>query len=67
MKRDDPDTFKEATDFDDQLGEASRKTALGEVFVHRSLTRLKDVDLRSDEDKGQLDFFQNECAGFCGT
>ena len=34
--------------------------------VHRSCKPLDKVDLRSLEDMGQLNFFENECEGMCG-
>ena len=40
-----------------------------ELFVHKDGIPLKDVDLRTDEDKGQSTFFEawnNECEGMCG-
>lgn len=43
----------------------------GEVFLHRSCLPLEDVDLRTDEDKGQMTLafqgFRAECLGYCGN
>jgi len=36
-------------------------------YMHRSLKPLSEVDLRSDEDLGQLNMFNNECEGMCGV
>jgi hypothetical protein len=38
----------------------------GEQYMHRSLVPLKDVDLTTLEDAGQLNMFNNECEGMCG-
>lgn len=39
----------------------------GEQFMHRSMTPLESVDLRTAEDMGQINLFQNECEGMCGV
>lgn len=40
----------------------------GEVFLHRDCVPLEEVDLRTDEDKGQMTFgFRAECLGYCGN
>ncbi len=43
----------------------------GEVFLHRACVPLEDVDLRTDEDKGQMTLgfrgFGAECLGYCGN
>ena len=37
------------------------------AYLHRSLTPLADVDVSTPEDRGQLNFFLNECEGLCGV
>lgn len=39
----------------------------GQQFMHRSLVPLDQVDLSTAEDHGQLNLFNNECEGLCGT
>lgn len=41
----------------------------GEAFVHRSLVPLDMVDLRTDNERGQLHLpgFDLECSGHCGV
>lgn len=41
----------------------------GEAFVHRSMVPLDLVDLRTDEERGQLALpgFEDECSGHCGV
>jgi hypothetical protein len=39
----------------------------GQQFVHRSCTPLLSVDLRSEQDRGQLEMFDEECEGVCGV
>jgi hypothetical protein len=38
-----------------------------QVFVHRTLVPLDQVDLSTDEERGQLNLFLNECEGMCGV
>jgi hypothetical protein len=38
----------------------------GQRFMHRSRRPLSEVDLSTDEDRGQLNLFINECEGMCG-
>jgi len=39
----------------------------GAAFLHRSLKPLEDVDLRTDEEQGQMTMWNNECEGMCGV
>lgn len=39
----------------------------GEQFMHRSLRPLEEVDFSTDEERGQLNLFENECEGMCGV
>lgn len=41
--------------------------ARGTQFMHRSLTPIGEVDLRTDAEAGQNDLFANECEGMCGV
>jgi hypothetical protein len=36
------------------------------LFLHRSLVPLRDVDLRSEGERGQMDLWDGECSGHCG-
>lgn len=63
--------FEDACQFDEtmrdgvvRIGKARLK---GKAFLHRSCAPLRDVDLRSPEEKGQMDLFGNECDGVCGV
>jgi hypothetical protein len=40
------------------------------LFLHRSLIPLEDVDLRTPQEKGQMELWANwddECSGVCGV
>ncbi|WP_269586445.1 hypothetical protein [Roseibium sp. Sym1] len=39
----------------------------GEVYLHRSGVPLKEADLSTLADHGQLDLWPNECEGMCGV
>jgi hypothetical protein len=76
MRDDDPASFADAVKFDieirdaDRLGQKNslRKMLVGLPYVHRKMIPLGEVDLRSDEDKGQgVLGFVNECEGMCGV
>jgi hypothetical protein len=36
-------------------------------YLHRSKRLIDEVDLSTDEDRGQLSLFNNECEGMCGV
>ena len=38
-----------------------------DLYLHPARIPLVDVDLRSEQDKGQLSLWDNECAGVCGV
>jgi hypothetical protein len=70
LKKDDPDYFIKAVQFDKDIREAfkTKQTAMRmEVYLHSSCKPLDQIDFSSDEDKGQLGFdFKAECEGMCG-
>ena len=39
----------------------------GEQYAHRLLIPLTDVDFSTDEERGQINMFENECEGMCGV
>jgi hypothetical protein len=59
-----PDEFDEACEFDDAI--RHRSGMRGDIYVHRSATPLRDVDLSTPEDHGQARLWDDECAGMCG-
>lgn len=66
MKLNDPESWAGAVAMDETIRHLPRID--GEVFLHRSLKPLADVDFRNAEDHGQTGFdFLNECTGYCGT
>lgn len=39
----------------------------GEQYAHRSMVPLSEVDFATDEDRGQLNMFVNDCEAMCGV
>lgn len=69
MRANRPADFANACDFEDGLREKGG-SAIGDAFLTRAFIPLRDVDLSSAEDRGQLSFgdgFGDECFGMCGV
>lgn len=64
MRDNRPDEWEDACQFDEAVRGAVKMR--DQVFVHRSGTPLREVDLSTAEDHGQIDMFNNECEGLCG-
>lgn len=59
-----PDDWKAATEIDERI----RKTRPPyDLFVHPARKPLAKVDLRTEEQKGQLSLWDSECSGLCGV
>jgi hypothetical protein len=64
----DPDGFARAVEIDAEIRNGLRSDSLtGQLFLHRSLRPLDEVDLRNDNERGQPDLFGSECDGVCGV
>ncbi len=65
----DPVDFAKAIEIDEMIRPGIRRndkgTSTGNLFLHRSLTPLKDLDLSTPEERGQVDLL-TECEGGCG-
>ena len=59
----DKDAFRKAVEMDKFIREGVPNVA-EQVYVHRSLKPLDEVDFNSNKD--QFDMFDNECEGMCG-
>lgn len=68
MKLNDPDSWKDAVEFDRKMREGKKGKLDNAAYLHRSLQPLDEVDLRNLEDMGQgvLEFGE-ECEGMCGV
>lgn len=68
LKNEFPEEFEEACLFDEAIRGGVNKTTAKALFLHRELIPLRDVDLRSDIDKGQLTLgfsALDECDSVC--
>lgn len=68
LRDNDPEGWQQAIEVDEALranGKAGRFES--ELFLHRDRVPLAEADIRSDEDKGQINLFNNECEGMCGV
>jgi len=70
MKLNQPEQFADAVEFDKEI-RAGFGNSNSQLFVHRSLQPLGEVDLRSDIDNGQMNWLgestggELECSGNC--
>jgi hypothetical protein len=70
MKRDDPDSFRKAVEWERAVNAARAKTDFikNPLYVHRTMQPLDQVDFeRQDQLKLFTDGFGNECEGMCGV
>ncbi len=69
MRDNRPEEWEDACDFDERIREMRRPTdtrPVGDRYLHRSMRPLREVDLATPADAGQLDLFTEECEGVCG-
>lgn len=59
-----PPEFADAVDFDTRIRSHNHKMT-GQQFLHRSFVPLNMVDLRSEQDRGQLDMDFDGCGVLC--
>lgn len=64
--RDSPLDWAEAQRVDALIRTGVRGTR-DPLYAHRSLKPLAEVDLSTDEDRGQISMFVNDCEGMCGV
>lgn len=70
LRDQEPDEFKRAVAFDKAFREARIQTCRKKGFVpflHSSRVPLDQVDFSTQEERGQLNMFINECEGMCGV
>lgn len=70
LKTEQPDEFKKAVEFERGLnGIWPKLTSIKPAtpFLHRSCVPLDQVDFSTEEERGQLNMFNNECEGMCGV
>jgi hypothetical protein len=69
LRDEEPNEFLRAIQFEKDLQAVKRKTdnQRGVPFLHNSLKPLSEVDFSTEEERGQLNMFNNECEGMCGV
>lgn len=72
LRADEPEEFAKAVDVERLLQAAHAAVTTegkmqGTAFLHSSLLPLDQVDFSTEEEHGQLNMFENECAGMCGV
>lgn len=63
MKREGGSDWTKAVEIDRQIRDVRPG---GKLYVHRDLIPLDQVDLRSEEERGQYRLWDEECEGVCG-
>lgn len=68
LRDEEPESFERAARFEQLYQAAKRQTTMrGEVYLHASRVPLTQVDFSTEEERGQLNLFNNECEGMCGV
>lgn len=68
MRDNRPDEWADAVATDRALRDGGTSRGMKHhQFMHAQRVPLDEVDLRTAEDRGQLNFFINECEGMCGV
>lgn len=62
-----PEEWADAVHFDEQIRHAAQMKRPTEAYLHRQLVPLPMVDLRTPQDRGQLDLFDDVSDGECGA
>lgn len=66
LKNNDPDGWNQAVEVDKLIRGGVRGTTQN-LYLHRDMVPLDEVDLSTDTDRGQLELWGNECEGMCGV
>lgn len=66
LRDESPGEWQDAIAFDAAIRNG-RTRINAEAFLHRQLVPLDQADIRSEQERGQLDLFGEECAGVCGV
>lgn len=64
----DPETWEDACSFDEAIRapEQHDRFFQGRAYLHAKRIPLREVDLRTEEERGQGTLWENECEGMCG-
>ena len=69
LKAEEPDEFEKAVQLEKalQLQKGRTDNFHSTPFLHRTCKPLSEVDFSTEEERGQLNMFNNECEGMCGV
>jgi len=69
LRDEEPEEFAEAVQFDMDYRKVKKecRNMVGSPYLHNSLIPLGEVDFSTEEERGQLSMFNNECEGMCGV
>jgi hypothetical protein len=70
LKTEEPEDFQRAVRFERAYHDAKVKTVSSKgfrPFLHNARVFLDNIDFRNEEQRGQLNLFNNECEGMCGV
>jgi len=69
LKTEEPKEFQKAVDFERRMFKAADRSEIlrGRPFLHGSCKPLDTVDFSTEEERGQINMFGNECEGMCGV
>lgn len=69
LKSNEPEAFQQAVDYEKAFQAAIMESTgfHGTVFLHRKGIPLSEIDFSTEEERGQLSMFNNECEGMCGV
>ena len=68
LQSEDPEYFKKAVLLEKGFQQLKRLSGLtGQAYLHSKRIPLDQVDFSTEEERGQIDLFGNECEGMCGV
>jgi len=63
LKRDEPVAFERAV----AKSKGLTSNFHSKIFLHKSCKPLDEVDFSTEEERGQINMFENDCSGMCGV
>jgi len=70
LKSEEPESFARAAAFESRLQMSRFQENLSmksRMFLHAKRVPLGEIDFSTEEERGQLNMFNNECEGMCGV
>lgn len=67
LRDESPDDFAKAVEIDRAIRAPEYVRRVGRCYVHNSMVPLDQVDLSTDQERGQPNLWDDECDGMCGV